>query len=121
MESWTLEAIDLAVCADPPSVLSFLDQRKPFCRGLFAESKGCEVLKSDEGYVCHVPLGVVSDAKDVYDKSVSDTSTYGSQKSLAFSVAWIREVLRKDRTKLHWTSTENMLIDCGAKEMNPVT
>ena len=91
-----------------------------FCRGLFAESKGFEVLKSDESYVCHVPLGVVSDAKDVYDKSVSDTPTYGSQKSLAFSVAWIREVLRKDRTKVHWTSTENMLIDCGTKEMNPV-
>lgn len=90
-----------------------------FCRGLFAECKGFEVLKGDASYVGEVPLGLVSDAKDVFDKSVSDTPTYGSQKSLAFSVAWIREVLRKDRTRIHWTSTENMLIDCGAKEMNP--
>ena len=90
-----------------------------FCRGLFAECKGFEVLKGDASYVGEVPLGLVSDAKDVFDKSVSDTPTYGSQKSLAFSVAWIREVLRKDRTRIHWTSTENMLIDCGSKEMNP--
>ncbi|CAK9107120.1 unnamed protein product [Durusdinium trenchii] len=89
-----------------------------FCRGLFAEAQGFDVLRGDSCYAGSVPLGLVSDAKDVFDKSVSDTPTYGSQKSLAFSVAWIREVLRKDCTRIHWTSTENMLIDCGTKEMN---
>ena len=89
-----------------------------FCRGLFAEAQGFDVLRGDSCYAGSVPLGLVSDAKDVFDKSVSDTPTYGSQKSLAFSVAWVREVLRKDCTRIHWTSTENMLIDCGTKEMN---
>ena len=49
-----------------------------FCRGLFAESTGFEVLRGDEGYVSHVPLGLVSDAKDVYDKRVGHTSKIAS-------------------------------------------
>ena len=88
-----------------------------FSRGLLAEVQGFSVLKGDEQYNSSIPLGLVTDAKDVYDKNTSDTPTYGSQKSLAFTVAWMREVLRKDKTQIHWTSTENMLIDCGTKEM----
>lgn len=37
-----------------------------------------------------VGLTVVTDAKDVCDEGSSDTPSYGSQKSLAFTVAWIR-------------------------------
>ena len=29
----------------------------------------------------------------------------------------VKSVLRKDKTQIHWTSTENMLIDCGTKGM----
>ncbi|CAK9071940.1 unnamed protein product [Durusdinium trenchii] len=88
-----------------------------FSRGLLAEVQGFSVLKGDEQYNSFIPLGLVTDAKDVYDKNTSDMPTYGSQKSLAFTVAWMREVLRKDKTQIHWTLTENMLIDCGTKEM----
>ncbi|CAE7729826.1 dnaJ, partial [Symbiodinium pilosum] len=35
------------------------------------------------------PHPVVVDAKDVHDKGNSDTSSYGTQKSLAFTVAWL--------------------------------
>ena len=42
-----------------------------------------------------VPMTVAVDAKDVHDKGNSDTASYGSQKSLAFTVAWIRSVLRR--------------------------
>ena len=55
-----------------------------------------------------VPLTVVVDAKDVYDKGNSENS-YSSQKSLAFTVAWLRAVLRRPSTVLKWTSTET----CG--------
>ena len=64
-----------------------------------------------------IPLCVVTDAKDVFDKSSSDTPTYGSRKSLAFTVAWIRQVLGKPCTQLKRTSTENMFIDVGTKDM----
>lgn len=62
-----------------------------------------------------VPMTVAVDAKDVHDKGNSDTASYGSQKSLAFTVAWIRSVLRRPNTALKWTSTENMWIDAGTK------
>ena len=45
-----------------------------------------------------VPLTVVTDAKDVYDKGGSDTPSYGAQKSLAFTVAWIRSMLGRTGT-----------------------
>ena len=89
-----------------------------YSRGLFAESKGFDVLDRKEAYNEHIPVLLVTDAKDVFDKTSSDTPTYGSQKSLAFTVGWIREVLRKARTSIAWTATENMVIDCGAKEMS---
>ena len=65
-----------------------------------------------------VPLTAAVDAKDVFDKSNSDTPGFGSQKSLAFSIAWMRSVLRLPNTALKWTSTENMWIDGGTKDMD---
>ena len=62
-------------------------------------------------------MQLVTDAKDNYDKCNSDTPTYGSQKSLAFTIAWIRHMLRKDSTKLVWTATDNMFVDGGTKFM----
>ncbi|OLP96994.1 hypothetical protein AK812_SmicGene20734 [Symbiodinium microadriaticum] len=61
---------------------------------------------------------IVTDAKDVYDKGNSDTPSYGSQKSLAFTVAWLRGMLGRGNTALRWTATENMFVDCGTKEMD---
>ena len=88
-----------------------------FSRGLLAEAMGFDVLDRSESYNKDIPLAMITDAKDVFDKSTSDTPTYGSQKSLSFTVGWLREALRKERTSVQWTATENMIIDCGTKEM----
>jgi len=56
--------------------------------------------------------------KDVHDKGNSDTTGYGSQKSLAFTVAWMRSVLRKPNSSLKCAATENMWVDAETKEMD---
>jgi len=89
-----------------------------FSRGLLADLFGWDVLDKTQNYNMAIPLNLVTDAKDVYDKGMTDTATYGSQKSLAFTIAWMREVFRKPRTSLSWTSTENMPVDCGTKAMD---
>ena len=90
-----------------------------YCRGVLAESRGHSLgSKVVDAVLETVPLVVVTDAKDVYDKNTSDTPSYGSQKSLAFTVAWLRNLLRREGTKLKWTSTENMWVDGGTKDMN---
>lgn len=91
-----------------------------YCRGVIAESRGHSLqARFVDAMVTTVPLTVVTDAKDVYDKGTSDTPSYGSQKSLAFSVAWLRYTLQQEQTELKWTSTENMWVDAGTKEMSP--
>lgn len=65
-----------------------------------------------------VDLQVVVDAKDVHDKGNSDTSTFGAQKSMAFTVSWMRSQLRKPPASLKWTSTENMWADGMTKAMD---
>ena len=67
-----------------------------------------------------VSMQVVVDAKDVHDKTNSDTTSFGAQKSLAFVVAWLRSELRRPNTQLKWTSTENMWADAGTKLMSLV-
>ena len=90
-----------------------------YCRGVLAEAFGHPLdrkpldLSTDA-----VPMMTVTDAKDAYDKSCSDTPSYGSQKSLAFTIAWIRTMLNRCNTSLRWTSAENMIIDCGTKPMD---
>jgi hypothetical protein len=74
--------------------------------------------KKSETAMDSVSMQVVVDAKDVHDKTNSDTPSYGAQKSLAFSVAWLRSELRRPRTCLRWTSTENMWADAGTKQMD---
>ena len=64
-----------------------------------------------------IPLQMVTDAKDNYDKCNSGTPTYGSQKSLSFTIAWIRSMLRKDPTEMKWTATDNMFVNGGTKLM----
>ena len=59
-----------------------------FCRGVFAETRGYSVdRRNAEASNNVIPMVLVVDAKDVYDKSTSDTPSYGSQKSLACTIA----------------------------------
>ena len=89
-----------------------------FIRGVVAEFQGLPVLGRHVDHVLDsISMCVVTDAKDVYDRCSSDTSSYGSQKSLAFTIAWLRAMLQRPN-KLRWTSTMNMFIDCGTKEMD---
>ena len=90
------------------------------CRGFVASALGRPLgTKQDiDRSLNSVPLTVVVDAKDVHDKGNSDTSSFGSQKSLAFTVAWLRSVLKRPNTSLRWTSTSNMFCDAGTKYMD---
>ena len=91
-----------------------------YCRGVFAEALGFPMgMRCVDASTDSIPMMVVTDAKDTYDKSTSDTPSYGSQKSLAFTVAWIRSMLLRPNTAMRWTATENMFVDAGTKEMSP--
>ncbi|OLQ04968.1 Uncharacterized protein K02A2.6 [Symbiodinium microadriaticum] len=89
-------------------------------RGFLAAAKGYPLhSKQDiDRSLNAVPLTVVVDAKDVFDKGNSDTSSFGSQKSLAFTVAWLRAMLRRPNTVLRWTATSNLFCDAGTKYMD---
>ena len=89
------------------------------CRGFIATARGFDMLgKAADVSTNMVPMTAVVDAKDVHDKGNSDTASYGSQKSLAFTVAWMRSVLKRPSTGLKWTAAENMWVDAGTKEMD---
>ena len=90
------------------------------CRGFVAAAKGLPLdgKHAIDRSINSIPLTVVVDAKDTYDKASSDTSSFGSQKSLAFTVAWLRAVLRRPNTSLRWTATANMFCDAGTKHMD---
>lgn len=89
-----------------------------YSRGALAELLGLPMEHhAAEKSAEHVPLQLVTDAKDNYDKCNSDTPTYGSQKSLAFTIAWLRSALRKENTSMAWTSAQNMFADGGTKMM----
>jgi len=89
-------------------------------RGFPAAARGLPLQPKQEidRSLNSIGLVVVVDAKDVHDKSNSDTSSFGSQKSLAFTVAWLRAVLRRRNTSLRWTATSNMFCDAGTKYMD---
>ena len=88
------------------------------CRGFIAELRGIEVA-SRTGHinVCQVNLVGVTDAKDVYDRLSQDVG-FGVQKSLAFSLAALRQQLRRPGTSMRWTSTANLFVDSGTKMMD---
>ena len=91
-----------------------------FCRGFLGEARGRPISTRQVDLLAEsIELQIIVDAKDVFDKGNSDTAaSYGSQKSLAFSIAWLRSMLRKEKTSIKWTSTENMFVDAGTKEMD---
>ena len=89
-----------------------------YSRGALVELLGYPVDNgAAEASAEMVPLQLVTDAKGNFDKCNSDTPAYGSQKSLAFTIAWLRSALRGDNTKMAWTSTQNMFADGGTKLM----
>ena len=75
-------------------------------RGLPMDGKGAHLE------ITKVPLVGVTDAKDTHDRVNSDTG-FGSQKSLMFTIANLRQNLRRPQTALRWTATANMFIDAG--------
>ncbi|CAK8991008.1 unnamed protein product [Durusdinium trenchii] len=96
----------------------------PYCGKKIEQAEDFSVKVSMEEYHSNlqqdsVPLLVVTDAKDAFDKSCSETPSYGSQKSLAFTISWIRSMLARCNTSMRWTATENMIVDCGTKELDP--
>lgn len=89
-----------------------------YSRGVFAELMGYPMEhRSAELSAEQIPLQLVTDAKDNFDKCNSDTPTYGSQKSLAFTIAWLPSALRKENTTMSWTSTHKMFADGRTKLM----
>ena len=65
-----------------------------------------------------VPLLGVVDAKDVYDRTDSDAGSWGTQKSLVYTVAALRQVFRRPNSAIRWTATQNMFCDAGTKDMD---
>ena len=89
------------------------------CRGFLATIRGFKMDgRNVDPSLYSIQMTAVVDAKDVHDKGNSDTPSYGSMKSMAFSIAWMRSVLRKPQTCLKWTATDNMWIDGGTKDMD---
>ena len=89
------------------------------CRGFLATIRGFKMDgRNVDASLYSIQMTAVVDAKDVHDKGNSDTPSYGSMKSMAFSIAWMRSVLRKPQTCLKWTATDNMWIDGGTKDMD---
>ena len=76
------------------------------CRGMMKEVTGREP-----------PVVCVVDARDTYDRCTVDTKpSHGAVKSLAYTVAGLRQVLRLPGVSLKWTHTENMLADALTKD-----
>ena len=89
-----------------------------FCRGGLGAFLGLPMGRRDALKVMEViPMVAITDAKDTYDRGNSDCPTYGAQKSMAFSVCWIRQVLNGSNSHLKWTATANMWVDAGTKLM----
>jgi len=88
-------------------------------RMMLAEVLGHPVLgKQALESMDKIPLTAVVDAKDTHDKVRSDTSSWGSMKSLAYTVAWLRQQFRRKNVAARWTATENMFLDAGTKDMD---
>ena len=80
------------------------------CRGFLASLWGKNVIGK--------AADRATSTKDVHDKGNSDTPSFGSQKSLAFTIGWLRAILRRPHTALKWTATSNMWIDALTKDMD---
>ena len=87
-------------------------------RGVLAEMRGFPM----KGATAQIGLESVEcttvvDAKDTHDKVTTDLSTIGARRSLAFTVAWLKQQFRGANLGCRWTSAENMIGDCLTKYM----
>ena len=88
-------------------------------RGYLADLKGLPMMGKSARYSTDQVRSVgVTDAKDCYDKISSDNNSFGAQKSLAFTVAWLRTLLRRPNVGIRWTATANMFADGATKDMD---
>ena len=87
-------------------------------RGFIAESRGIPVDGRDAFLqISKVPMVGVTDAKDVFDRVTQDVG-FGTQKSLMFSIANLRQQLKRPNTQYRWTATDNLFVDGGTKLMS---
>ena len=90
-------------------------------RGQLAEVRGVvgDNSRTSRRVLETVPLVAVVDARDAHDRVRSDVApTSGAQKSLAVTVAALRQVFRSPASSVRWTHTENMLPDALTKAMD---
>ncbi len=90
-------------------------------RGQLAEIRGTKGTNSSTSRKALETVALVSvvDAGDAHDRVKSDVApTAGAQKSLAFTIAALRQVFRAPGTAVRWTHTENMLADVLTKTMD---
>ena len=89
-------------------------------RGYFAELRGWDLLKKDEVQkaIESVILLNVTDAKDSFDRVTSDKNSLGTRRSLALTMAWLKQQFRQRNVFCRWTDTSNMLADPLTKGMD---
>jgi len=89
-------------------------------RGMLAELRGhpMNTTKHSQAGMDSVPCMCVVDAKDVHDKISKDTASWGSMKSMAYTIAGLKQMFRRPNMSLRWTATENMFVDAGTKDMD---
>ena len=89
-------------------------------RGQVAEMRGEKVdtPRDAEHAIAQVRCVAVVDAKDTHDKVTKDSGGHGAQKSLAYTVGWLRQVVSRPNIRVRWTATENMIVDAMTKDMD---
>ena len=76
-------------------------------------------LRRWKEHVDRWPATLVTDARDCHDHLARDTSAQPAQRSLLFDLAEIRQSINEQHTRIRWTATENMLVDCMTKQLDP--
>jgi len=109
--SFVVETYGLDECVDAGQLI----------RGFLSELRGWNLLDKPnlEQALETVPFMLVTDAKDSYDKVVSDKNTLGTRRSLALTLAWLKQQFRGKNILCRWTDTSNMLADPLTKNMDP--
>eukprot|EP00971_Amphidinium_carterae_P057661 1140672-Amphidinium_carterae.2 len=69
----------------------------------------------ENGLSCHIKLGVLIDAKSVFDSVDSVQAKTPAEKSQLVNVAWLRELVHSGVVQLIWTDSRDMLADALTK------
>jgi hypothetical protein len=89
-------------------------------RVYLAEMRGCDLLdkRTLDAALETVTFSSVTDPKDTYDRVISDKNSLGARRSLALTVAGLKQQLRGKSIFHSWTDTSNMLTDPLTKPMD---